>query len=226
MQCACGCGKELDKHEGGGRQKKYYSEACKQRVKRVREHSKRVAMLKESRSKLFVIQIDLNVANEFIKRYHRHNKPVPGSKINLGVIDETGLLRGVAIIGRPVARMLDDGWTLEVNRVATDSCSNACSSLYGAARRIAFELGYRRLITYTLQDESGASMRGAGWKRVSDVDVASGKGWQSRERVKQTVYGLPKYRWEAIAPKRALPLTTAIRLPWSTQEEPVETLWG
>lgn len=224
-QCICGCGREVEQHQGKGRQKRYYSDACKQEQYRNRNREKRNRLLRETRSKLFVIQIDLSVANEFVRRYHRHNKPVPGSKINLGVIDETGLLRGVAIIGRPVARKLDDGWTLEVNRVATDSCSNACSSLYGAARRIAFELGYRRLITYTLQDESGSSMRGAGWKRVSEVEVASGKGWQSRERVGQTVYGLPKWRWEANAPKKTTRMVTEIKLPWITQEQPLETLW-
>jgi hypothetical protein len=150
------------------------------------------------RSRLHIVPCTLKMANAFVAAHHRHNKPVAGAKITLGVADEQGTLRGVAIIGCPVARMLCDGWTLEVTRVATDGCPNACSALYGAARRIAFQLGYRRLITYTLQSESGASLRGAGWQCVAEVSPAKGHGWQSRPgREQQAVYELPKYRWEA-----------------------------
>lgn len=192
MQCALtDCTNEVT-----GRQK-YCSGACKQEAYRNRKEDKRNKKL-----------------NEFVRRYHRHNKPVPGSKVNLGVVDETGLLRGVAIIGRPVARMIDDGWTLEVNRVATDGCANSCSALYGAARRIVFELGYRRLITYTLVDESGASMRGSGWKKVSEVGRRAGKGWQSRDRKDQAVYGISKWRWEATQPKAKEAPFKVVRYPW------------
>jgi hypothetical protein len=167
---------------------------------------------KELRSKLFIVPVSLDIANEFVERFHTHNSPVPGSKVNLGVIDEQGLLHGVAIVGRPVARLLDDGWTLEVNRVATDRFPNSCSALYGAARRVAREMGYRRLITYTLQSESGASLRGAGWKRVSSSEAQTGKGWQSRqERKKQDIDQLPKYRWEALL---SPPSITSVVYPW------------
>jgi hypothetical protein len=151
------------------------------------------------RSRLHIVPCTLKMANAFVAEHHRHNKPVAGAKITLGVADEQGTLRGVAIIGCPIARMLSsDGYTLEVTRVATDGCPNACSALYGAARRIAFQLGYRRLITYSLQSESGASLRGAGWQCVAEVAPSSGHGWQSRPgRIPQAVYDLPKYRWEA-----------------------------
>src|ERR671924_18544 len=102
----------------------------------------------EQQSRLFIIPCNLATANAFVRCFHRHNRPVVGSKVNLGVVDEQGLLRGVAIVGRPVARMLDDGWTLEVTRLATDGCPNACSALYGAAVRTAKALGYSRLLTY------------------------------------------------------------------------------
>lgn len=200
-------------NEVTGRQK-YCSGAHKQEAYRNRKEDKRNKKLRESRSRLFVVQVDINVANEFVRRYHRHNKPVPGSKVNLGIVDETGLLRGVAIIGRPVARMIDDGWTLEVNRVATDGCANGCSALYGAARRIVFELGYRRLVTYTLVDESGASMRGSGWKKVSEMRVNKGKGWQTRERKDQAIYGIAKWRWEAEQPKAKAQPFDVVRYPW------------
>jgi hypothetical protein len=109
-------------------------------------------------------------------------------------VDEAGEVRGVAIVGRPVSRALDNGLTLEVNRVATDGCPNACSALYGASWRAAKALGYRRLVTYTLEDEGGASLRGAGWRVVAE---RKGGSWDcpSRPRVdKHPLQG--KLRWE------------------------------
>src|ERR1035441_8056475 len=87
-------------------------------------------------------------------------------------------LVGVAIVGRPVARRLDDGETLEVTRLCTDGTPNACSFLYGACRRAAFALGYGRIGTYTLQDEGGASLRAAGWTLIGE---RSGGNWKNRE---------------------------------------------
>ena len=92
--------------------------------------------------------------------------------------DETGV-RGVAIVGRPVARHLDDGWTLEVNRCCTDGADNACSMLYGASWRVARNLCYTKLITYTLPEEGGASLRGAGWKLIG---MRGGGAWNVPSR--------------------------------------------
>jgi hypothetical protein len=104
----------------------------------------------------------------------------------------------VVIVGRPVARMLDNGWTLEVNRCCTDGTRNACSLLYGAAWRAAKALGYRRLITYTLPEEGGASLRGAGWK---DLGLRGGGNWNvpSRPRVDTAnILRGQKTLWEAV----------------------------
>jgi len=157
--------------------------------------------MREQRSKLYIVPLNLDKANTFVSLLHRHNKAVPGAKFCLGVIDEPGTLRGVAIVGRPVARLLDDGLTLEVNRVTTDGTPNACSILYATARKTAFAMGYKRLITYTLQEESGASMRGAGWKRVAETK-ASPSGWLNRVgRKAQAVYQSNKWRWETLNPE-------------------------
>ena len=147
----------------------------------------------DARSKLQVVPMDLASAREFVSRHHRHHQPSVGHKFSLGVVDEAGELRGVAMVGRPVARAADDGWTLEVNRVATDGCANACSALYAAAWRAARALGYRRVVTYTLPTESGASLRGAGWRLVGETP---GRSWScpSRPRVSKNL-GL-KLRWE------------------------------
>ena len=132
--------------------------------------------------RLTVVPLPLDEANAFVAQHHRHHKPVPGHKFSLGVADETGAIRGVAIVGRPVARMLDNGLTLEVNRVATDGCPNACSALYGAAWRAARALGYRRLITYTLNTEPGTSLRGAGWKLIGERGRPKGRSWNTPGR--------------------------------------------
>lgn len=116
----------------------------------------------------------LREANRFIALWHRHHRPVPGAKFALGAAT-LGTMVGIVVVGRPVARAFDDGWTLEVTRCATDGHRNACSFLYGAARRAAFALGFRRLITYTRADESGASLRGAGWRVIAERPARS---WQ------------------------------------------------
>lgn len=132
-------------------------------------------------------------ANAFVERYHRHHKPVTGAKFCVAVSEDEEV-RGVAIIGRPVARMLDDGWTLEVNRVATDGARNACSMLYAAAWRAAKALGYRRLITYTLPEEGGASLRGAGWMLIGE---RGGGSWNCHSRPRVDKHPLQeKLRWE------------------------------
>ena len=111
---------------------------------------------------LTLIPVPLSEANAFVARHHRHHKPVTGHKFSIGCMKD-GRLAGVAIVGRPVSRYLDDGLTLEVNRLCTDGTPNACSFLYGAAWRAARALGYRKIVTYILDTESGASLRAAGW---------------------------------------------------------------
>jgi hypothetical protein len=116
---------------------------------------------------LDVVPITLEEANAFVALHHRHHKPVVGHKFSIAVADgET--VRGVAIVGRPVARKIDNGWTLEVNRCCTDGTRNACSMLYGAAWRAAKALGFKRLITYTLPEEGGTSLRAAGWTLIGE----------------------------------------------------------
>jgi len=103
---------------------------------------------------------------------------------------------GVCIVGRPVARMLTDGWTVEVLRVATDGTRNACSKLYGAAWRASRALGYRRLVTYTLPEEGGASLRGAGFTLIGE---AGGGSWSRKDRPRVDLHPLQvKLRWERV----------------------------
>lgn len=147
--------------------------------------------------RLTIVPLTRAEAQEFVRRYHRHHKPSVGDVFCLGVADESGEIRGVAQVGRPVARGLADGWTLEVTRVATDGCPNACSALYGAAWRATRALGWRKLVTYTLKDEGGGSLRAAGWRVVGEVTARS---WNTPSRPRVDLYPLQeKLRWEAPA---------------------------
>ena len=147
-------------------------------------------------TRLTIVPLDLSEANELVSRWHRHHKPTVGHKFSIGVADEKGRVVGAAIIGRPVARGNDNGLTLEVLRVSTDGTPNACSALYGAAWRTAKAMGYERLITYTLPSESGASLRGAGWRVIGSTP---GRLWscKSRPRVDKHPLG-QKLVWEAV----------------------------
>jgi len=121
-----------------------------------------------------VVPITLKQARAFVEAHHRHNGPPRGWKFGLGL--QTGeTLVGVATAGRPVARHYDDGKTLEVNRTCTDGTPNGNSMLYGAVWRAAKAMGYRRCITYTQADESGTSLRAAGWVRVRTLEAR--KSW-------------------------------------------------
>ena len=125
--------------------------------------------------------IDFAEASAFVAQYHRHHIPPVGWKFGIAVNDGEKVV-GVIMVGRPVARHYDDGMTLEVNRCCTDGTANACSMLYGAARRACFALGYKRLITYTLAEEGGASLRASGYKLIGN---SGGGTWNkpSRHRV-------------------------------------------
>lgn len=124
---------------------------------------------------MIITPITLRAAQDFIALHHRHNKPPRGHKFSIGLKDDAGVLVGVATAGRPVARHFDDGITIEVNRTCTTGERNANSALYGAIWRAAKAMGYHRCITYTQADESGASLRAAGFVRVKEL--AARAGW-------------------------------------------------
>ena len=147
--------------------------------------------------RLMVTPINLDEANAFVEQHHRHHKPVPGAKFCVAVSQEDEV-RGVAIVGRPVSRVLDDGWTLEVNRCCTDGTRNACSMLYATAWKAAKAIGYTSLITYTLESEGGSSLRGAGWRCVGKATTRIGQGWNVKSRPRVDTHPLQqKLRWEA-----------------------------
>lgn len=141
-----------------------------------------------------LIPLPLDEANAFVEQHHRHHPPVVGHKFSMGAVKDDRVV-GVAIVGRPVARRLDDGMTLEVTRVCTDGTPNACSFLYSAAWRATRALGYLRLVTYTLATESGASLRAAGWQVVGETP---GRSWSCPSRPRVDKHPLQmKLRWEA-----------------------------
>ncbi len=134
--------------------------------------------------RLEIVPVSLPEANEFVRLHHRHHRPVTGHKYSIAAADGEKIV-GVVIISRPVSRHLDDGWTLEVTRLCTDGSRNACSMLYAAAWRAARAMGYRRLITYILESETGTSLKAAGWKCVGQ---AGGLRWTGKRRPSVDLY--------------------------------------
>lgn len=132
---------------------------------------------------LVVVPVSLAQAGEFITRYHRHHRRLKAHKFSVGVARrDTRELVGVAIIARPAARAFDDGRTLEVARTCTDGTPNANSMLYGAAWRAAKAMGFEKLLTYTQEGESGASLRGAGWSVLAHRKPRGGWDMPGRPR--------------------------------------------
>jgi hypothetical protein len=192
-----------------GRTRRYDSDVCRQAASRERA-LKRSGRRTRSTSLATIVPWTLEEANRFVKQFHRHHGVVIGARFCLAIADRSGTIRGVAIVGRPSARNLDDGMTLEITRVATDGYKNACSMLYGSAWKAAKAIGYRRLVTYTLITENGASLKALGWRHVSN---RSGKSWNRGKRAgkrndTQTTY-IKKTRWE-ISVETQPPFTTLL----------------
>ena len=156
------------------------------------------------RSRLELVPVTRLEARRFVAEHHRHALPPSVCVFQLGVA-RNGRLCGVALVGRPVARMLCDGVTCEVLRCCTDGERNACSMLYGASARAARALGYRRIVTYTLERERGASLRGAGWTCDGAAgDPKAPQSWQRQRGQRGRTMDLfgrelvpsgPKLRW-------------------------------
>lgn len=139
-------------------------------------------------ARLRLVPVTLRQARRFIGERHRHNLPPRGWRFGVGV-EEGGVLVGVGVASRPVARNLDDGVTIEVTRTCTDGTPNANSMIYGALCRAAFALGYRKVVTYTLVEEPGSSLLAAGFH--IDAELAETSGWSrvSRPRVERDLFG-------------------------------------
>lgn len=134
--------------------------------------------------------ITIKEAAAFIKKHHRHHPPIKAWKIGVSVgiwqvnIDDTHEFKkkGVIVLSRPVGRYLDDKKTIEVTRCCTDGGKNLCSMLYGAAKRISKNLGYKRMITYTLKTENGSSLKASGFVKAYDTKGAT---WNRKNRPRQ-----------------------------------------
>ena len=127
---------------------------------------------------LEIVPIKFIEAKEFVRRYHRHCKPPVGHICSMAVANGEKIV-GVAIIGRPISRRLDNGLTAEVTRLCTDGTKNACSILYASAWRAVRALGYKKLVTYTLITEPGTSVKAAGWKCLGEC---GGGSWNVKTR--------------------------------------------
>lgn len=146
---------------------------------------------------LRLVPVRFGDAAGFTDMWHRHHRRPTGHVFSMGVANELDVLVGVACVGRPVAKAYQDGLTLEVNRTTTDGTRNVNSMLYGAAWRAAKALGYCRLITYTQEGETGASLRAAGWRVLAERPARGSWDTPSRPREDRGTEGIPRTLWEA-----------------------------
>jgi hypothetical protein len=148
---------------------------------------------------LFAVPVDWETARAYTGLHHRHHKRPPARhKTSIGLVGDGGELHGIAMVGRPSARGLQDGLTLEVTRCTTDGTRNACSMLYASAWRYMQGAGYWRGITYTQDGETGASLRAAGW--VPDAELRPRPGWDtpSRRRQPDGTEDVARTRWKIV----------------------------
>lgn len=154
-----------------------------------------------------IVSLTLAQARRYVAEHHRHNEPPIGHRFSIG-LERDGVLVGVCIAGHPQARMADDGRTLELLRLTTEGDRNACSRLYSAACRAAFAMGYLRVITYTLAEEPGSSLRAAGFAETGRTDAHD--GWKHGDGALNVAFRPrlweaakmptgPKVRWERVA---------------------------
>lgn len=143
-------------------------------------------------NELLAVPLELKQANQFVSELHRHHDPVHRDKFRIGC-KLNGALVGVVQLARPVARGLDDGETIEVVRLCTDGTPNVCSFLYGRAARVAKDMGYKRIVTYILESETGASLRASGWQFDGMTEA---KSWNCKSRPRATTASTcAKQRW-------------------------------
>lgn len=142
---------------------------------------------------LTIQPISLSTANTLVHLWHRHSRQAHAHQWSLGLFATDFTLHGAVIIARPVARHLDDGHTVEIVRLVTDGTRNACSMLSGAACRQAHARGYRTVITYTLESETGASLRAAGFVAVAAVRADQ---WNRPSRPRRSQPARRRVRWE------------------------------
>lgn len=148
-----------------------------------------------SGGKINLIPITLVDAHAFVAQHHRHHRPAQGGLFAVACASDDSVV-GVAVVGRPVARRSEDGFTSEVTRVCVlEGFKNACSMLYAAAWRASRALGYRRCVTYTLASETGSSLRGAGWLLIGEC---GGGTWSRKQRPRVDTHPRQlKVRWES-----------------------------
>lgn len=150
---------------------------------------------------LHTVPLDLDEANALVDRLHRHHAPVQGHRFSIGAIDDVGQLHGAVILGRTVSRAYPTRDVLEVSRLVSDGHRNVCSLLYAAAARAGAALGYTRIQTYILGDESGASLRAAGWTCEGSAGGGQWKHTDGKPRRTDQPTGV-KGRWSKVLGSR------------------------
>lgn len=155
---------------------------------------------------LSAVALTRDQANAHIVEHHRHHGRVTGHRFIVGA-EVDGKLVGVAVVGRPRARLINQYKFVEVSRLCADGERNVCSFLYSRCSRIAKELGFRGVFTAILETEHGGSLLAAGWE-YAYTTVGGSQDRPSRRRVDKSPT-LPK---KIYAPKWCLMAVKGLNL--------------
>lgn len=145
--------------------------------------------------------ISIKEANIFISKHHRHSKVMRSHKFSIALLSKSNDdIVGVAVVGRPVSRWLDDGKTAEINRLCVlENKKNICSMIYGRVSKICKLMGYTSVITYTLAKEPGISLIASGF--TNDKLSKYNQGWNLRNGIqlrldgREMINSSDKKRW-------------------------------
>lgn len=133
--------------------------------------------------------------NEFLEQRHPLGD-VPGWKACFSARYQDSLV-AVVVLGRPVARMADDGTELSITRFCRrdDRPDNTGSWLIARARRWARLEGFDTLSAHAgVAGNYGTVYEATGFE-VTDVTMADGKGWLSQGDDRETWDNYERRKW-------------------------------
>lgn len=158
--------------------------------------------------KLSLAPCTVKAALRYVAEHHRHLPKLQGGLFAASCVDPAGEVVAVAIAGNPSRVWQGDG-KIVITRVAATVAGNACGMLYGSLCRAAAALGYREVWTYTLPEEDGRTLKGAGFKDMGLTDGGD-YGRPSRARA-PAVRPEPKRRWLRTFSHSRTPLAASLK---------------
>jgi hypothetical protein len=162
-------------------------------------------------NKMQHLNLKLSEAQNFVKRFHRHSKPLKRHMFSIGAYSKFLILSDNELVGFPIGLdgivtvdRCSSAWSkernfIELRRVclAPKAKKNTASFLIGKAKVACFAMGYTKIVTYTQPHESGSSLLASGFwigdynvKRYADDRIEGLIRWECSSYEKLTRHGI------------------------------------